>query len=213
MTDDDLMLYAEMHSSAENPLLKRIRRETHLRTVHPRMLSGHIQGRLLAMISHMIQPVRILEIGTFTGYSALCLAEGLSPEGQLITIECNPEFAAMAAEYFLQSEFSSRIQLMEGDAENIIRDLESTFDLVFIDGDKDRYPIFLNAVLPKVRTGGYILADNTLWGGKVIQHKENADRETAGIQEFNKMLVSDPRLSTILLPLRDGLSLIRKLSQ
>ncbi len=207
---NDLLTYAEQHTSSESELLKNINRETHLYVLKPRMLSGHLQGRILSMISHMIRPERILEIGTYTGYSAICLAEGLSPNGKLVTIDINEELEDRVRSYFKQSGFSDKIDYRIGDATNIIPELADAFDLVFIDADKENYLNYFNLVINKVRTGGFILADNVFWSGKVLD--EASDKDTRAIIEFNNAIQEDTRVENVLLPVRDGIMMMRKLS-
>jgi len=187
-------------------------RETYLQTVYPNMLSGPMQGKLLEMISHMIRPARILEIGTFTGYSAICLARGLAEGGVMHTIDINDETLELARKYFSLAGLSERIVIHTGDARDIVPALDETFDLVFIDGDKSQYLQYYQAVCGKLRTGGFLLADNVLWGGKVLHGSKFSDKEARGIQEFNTFVSTDPRMEGLLLPIRDGLFIIHKLS-
>ncbi len=201
--------YCEAHSSGPLPVLEEIERATHLHTLSPRMLSGHLQGSFLSLISMMCSPVSILEIGTFTGYSAVCLARGLRPGGKLCTMEYDPEHAAMARRFIEKSGFGDRIQLMEGDARKLIPQVESTFDLVFIDADKESYGTYFDLVIDKCRSGSIIIADNVLWSGKVVD--EPKDKKTEIIDRFNKKIHADARVETVILPVRDGLSLIRVL--
>lgn len=208
--DPQWQAYADRYTTPESALLQRIHRETHLQVLQPRMLSGHFQGRLLAMVSHMIQPDRILEIGTYTGYSALCLAEGLTPTGKLITLDINVELEKRVRGYFNQSPYAHQIEYRIGDARAILPTLADTFDLVFIDADKAGYELYYEAVFPKVRVGGFILADNVLWSGKVIH--ESGDKDTRVIQKFNDRILADERVERVLLPIRDGLFLLRKRS-
>lgn len=208
--DPRLLGYSEQHTSSESEILGNINRETHLHVLRPRMLSGHIQGRILSMISHMIKPERILEIGTYTGYSALCLAEGLSEKGKLITIDINEELERRVRGYFAESKFSDKIEFIVGDAIKIIPHLTDLFDLVFIDADKENYLHYFNLVIDKVRAGGFILADNVLWSGKVLN--EATDKDTRAIIEFNKAIQEDFRVENVLLPVRDGIMMMRKLS-
>jgi caffeoyl-CoA O-methyltransferase len=210
--DHETEKYTEEHSSAEPDILKELNRETHVKMVYPRMLSGHMQGRLLSMISCMIRPEKILEIGTYTGYSAICLAEGLIENGQLHCIEINPEFEEIINKYVNRSNFAQRITLHIGDARKVISGLNEMFDLVFIDADKEQYLEYYNLVFDKVRPGGFILADNVLWGGKVMKKEKNIDKETTGIKEFNNFVTNDDRVENVLLPFRDGLMIIRKIS-
>ncbi len=205
-----IQFYAENHSEKEPELLQKLNRETFLKVPQPRMLSGHLQGRFLSMISKMKCPRTILEIGTYTGYSALCLAEGLAPEGKLITIDPNEETNFFAKIYFKQSEYASKIELMQGQALNIIPQLQHSFDLVFIDADKRNYLNYFNAVIDKVASGGLIIADNVLWSGKVVQEMEKMDADTKLIHEFNVAVSADVRVEALLLPIRDGLMLLRK---
>jgi len=202
--------YACSHTTEELPVLRRLSRATHLRSHQPQMLSGHIQGAFLQMISHMIKPAAILEIGTFTGYSAICLAQGLAPEGKLTTIDCNPEMEEFALPFFQEAGLGSKIEMIVGDASEIIGILSGPFDLVFIDADKENYVQYFKNVWPKVTGGGYILVDNTLWYGRVLDSNAESDRETAGIVKFNKYVQSLDGAENILLPLRDGIMIIRK---
>ena len=208
--NEDLRRYAELHTTAESDLLKQINRDTHANVMMPRMLSGHLQGRVIAMISHIIQPKRILEIGTFTGYSAICLAEGLHEDGKLVTIDSNEELEQKVRKYFDEAGFSSKIDYRIGDATKIIPSLQETFDLVFIDADKENYSRYFDLVIDKVRPNGIILADNVLWSGKVLNAK--LDSDTRAIVEFNKKVQHDARVENVLLPLRDGILMIRKVS-
>jgi len=201
--------YIREHTTCEDPLLEDLYRQTHIRFVNPNMVSGHIQGRLLEMISKMIQPENILEIGTFTGYSAICLAKGLSPGGMLYTIESNDELTSFAGTYFEKAGLSQVIKQLEGNALDIIPGLKITFDLVFIDGDKREYADYYKIVFDKVSPGGYILADNVLWGGKALD-KGTRDPQAKGIIEFNEMISKKTDIENIILPVRDGLMLIRK---
>ena len=203
--------YAEKHTSPEDALLAELVRYTHLHVMHPRMLSGHIQGKLLEQISWMLRPQRILEIGTFTGYSALCLASGLSNDGLLHTIERNDELFDLASSFIQRSVHASQIKQHVGDALQIIPTFEEIFDLVYIDGDKREYCDYYNAVFDKVRSGGFILADNVLWDGKVVETPTPIDAQTQGVIAFNQLVQSDNRVENVLLPLRDGLLVIRKL--
>jgi len=202
--------YASDHSSAELPVLARLSRATQLRSHQPQMLSGHLQGTFLQMISHMIKPVSILEIGTFTGYSAICLAQGLQPGGKLITVDCNPEMEDFTRPYFKEAGLEDKIELIIGDATGIIENLPGRFDLVFIDADKENYVNYFKMIFPKVSSGGYILADNTLWYGRVIEPGAESDRETAGIVNFNQYIQLHEGLDHILLPVRDGIMIVRK---
>ncbi|GAB1444958.1 O-methyltransferase [Flammeovirgaceae bacterium] len=207
--DENIIRYAEAHSARENELLHRINRETHLSVLKPRMLSGHLQGRILSMISKMIKPKLILEIGTYTGYSALCLAEGLSKNGKLITIDINEELEDRVRSYFKDSEFVDRIDYRIGDAKKIIPTLKETIDLVFIDADKEGYPLYYDLVIDLVIEGGFILADNVLWSGRVLDVRP--DKDTMTIMEFNRKVSEDPRVEHVLMPIRDGIMLLRKI--
>ena len=209
--DSNLDKYVVEHTSIENDLLKKIQRETHLNVLQPRMLSGPFQGRFLSLISSLIQPDKILEIGTYTGYSALCLAEGLSKSGTLITIDINDELEERVKGYFQESSFSDQLTLKIGPALSIIPQLEHDFDLVFIDADKKNYINYYKEIFPKVRVGGLIIADNVLWSGKVVD-QDAQDPDTQLLRDFNLMIQSDSRVSNILLPIRDGLMLVRKTS-
>lgn len=209
--DSNLDKYVVEHTSIENDLLKKIQRETHLNVLQPRMLSGPFQGRFLSLISSLIQPDKILEIGTYTGYSALCLAEGLSKSGALITIDINDELEERVKGYFQESSFSDQLTLKIGPALSIIPQLEHDFDLVFIDADKKNYINYYKEIFPKVRVGGLIIADNVLWSGKVVD-QDAQDPDTQLLRDFNLMIQNDARVSNILLPIRDGLMLVRKIS-
>lgn len=202
--------YALRHTTPESSLLRRIHRETHLKTPYPRMLSGHLQGRLLSIISCMIRPHRILEIGTFTGYSALCLAEGLTENGRLDTLEINPEMSEIILEYFSESPWKDQLFLHTGHALQLIDSLEGPFDLVFIDADKEEYLAYYQKVFEKVPSGGFILADNVLWGGKVLDEVLPSDKESMGIVRFNNFIEQDERVEKLLLPVRDGLMILKK---
>ncbi|MGE0588016.1 MAG: O-methyltransferase [Cyclobacteriaceae bacterium] len=206
--DEKLVSYSEDHTSPESELLKKINRETHLSVLMPRMLSGHLQGRVLAMISKMIQPECILEIGTYTGYSAICMAEGMKPEGKLVTLDINEELENRVRDYFKEVGIEDRIDYRIGDAREIIPTLTNRFDLVFIDADKSSYGLYFDLVIDKMNPGGFILADNVLWSGKVISDKP--DKDTLAILEFNKKVHEDPRVENVLLPIRDGIMVLRK---
>jgi predicted O-methyltransferase YrrM len=209
MNDTRIDEYIERHSSEETPLLRKIRRETHLRTVYPQMLSGPIQGKLLEMVSRMIKPQRILEIGTFTGYSAICLAYGLREGGRLFTIDSNQEMTHIASKYFMEAGLQDSILTFTGSALDIIPELKESFDLVFIDAAKEEYPEYYNLVINIINPGGYIIADNVLWDGKVLEDPEMHDRETRAITAFNTLILKDNRVEQVMLPVRDGLTIIR----
>lgn len=201
--------YATAHSGTEPELLQELARETHLKTTMPRMLSGHLQGRFLSFISKLVQPELILEIGTFTGYAALCLAEGLKPNGKLITIDTNDETSSIAKRYFSRSPYGPQIELRTADAMEEIHNIAGPFDLVFIDADKENYSNYFNLIIGKMRKGGLIIADNVLWSGKVVQPVKPNDRETIALMAFNEMAGKDERVEPFLLPLRDGLMMMR----
>ena len=204
--------YISSHSTAENEVLEAITRDTHVHIFNPHMLSGHVQGRVLSMLSHMIKPKRILELGTFTGYSALCLAEGLAEGGRLITIEHNDELEETIQRNLSRSPLCERIELRIGDCKLVIGDLkDQVFDLVFIDADKREYCTYLEAIYPLVPVGGFILADNTLWDGHIIDPAYDKDKQTLGLRAFNDKLKEDDRFEQVILPLRDGLTLISKI--
>ena len=205
---DALNRYAEHHTSPESEALQYCVRQTHLQTLQPRMLSGHLQGRFLSLISNLMQPTRILEIGMFTGYSAICLAEGLRENGKLIAIEVNDEVIPIAKQCISKAGLDNKIDIIHGDALKTISTLAETFDIVFIDAAKREYAAYFDAVIDKVRIGGLIIADNILWSGKVLDAV--FDTDTRAIDVFNKKMVSDVRLETVLLPLRDGLIMSRK---
>ena len=202
--------YISNHSTPENDILASITRDTHLHVLNPHMLSGHVQGRVLSMISWMLRPKRILELGTFTGYSALCLAEGLAEDGKLVTIEHNDELEDTIRRNFAKSPLSDRIDLRIGDCKLEIGNLEGQFDLVFMDADKREYCAYLDLVYPLVPVGGFILADNTLWDGHIIDPAYDKDKQTLGLRAFNDRLATDERFEQVILPLRDGLTIIRK---
>ena len=206
--------YISEHSTPENEALESIVRDTQVHILNPHMLSGHVQGRVLAMISHMIRPKRILELGTFTGYSALCLAEGLTEDGKLVTIEHNDELEDTIRKNLSRSPLNSKIELVIGDAKEMLEhraSMHDLFDLVFIDADKREYCAYLEAVYPLVPEGGFILADNTLWDGHIIDPVYDKDKQTIGLREFNDRLAQDERFEQVILPLRDGLTMIRKI--
>lgn len=201
--------YVENHSQKEPEFLQQLNKETWQKVLNPRMLSGGYQGRILSMISKLIQPKTILEIGTYTGYSALCLAEGLQKNGQLFTIDKNEELEDFAKKYFEQSPYNAQIKQLIGNALDMIPTLNEKFDLVFIDADKENYSTYFKMIIGKMNSGGVILSDNVLWSGKVIEEIEPNDKDTKALVEFNKMLNADDRIETILLPIRDGLSISR----
>lgn len=200
--------YCEKHTSLPDPLLHQVERATHLQTLAPRMLSGHLQGSLLSIISKMVSPQHILEIGTFTGYSAIALAQGLNDHGKLTTIEYNPEHAAIAERFFHQSAYAAQIDLLVGDAKSILADMNESFDLVFIDADKEAYAQYFDLIIDKCTTGAIIIVDNVLWSGKVLHAIK--DKKTQIIHAFNQKIAADPRVENVILPIRDGITLIRK---
>ena len=208
--------YISVHTTPEDATLASITRDTHVHILNPHMLSGHVQGRALAMMSHMIHPRRILELGTFTGYSALCLAEGLAKDGKVVTIEHNDELEGTIRRNLSRSPLGDRIELLIGDCKEILSRQSSAvghelFDLVFIDADKREYCDYLELVYPLVPVGGFILADNTLWDGHIIDPTYDKDKQTLGLRAFNDKLAADDRFEQVILPLRDGLTLIRKI--
>ena len=202
--------YLLEHSSQEDPVLKELARHTYLNEVHPRMLSGHILGSFLTLFSKILSPERILEIGTFTGYSAICLARGLREGGCLTTIEVNDELKETSLEFFRRAGLKEQIDLINGDALEVIPSLAGSFDLVFMDAHKDDYPAYYDLVIERVPSGGYILADNVLWGGKVLENPIT-DATTRIIDQFNQKVKGDHRVENLLLPLRDGVMLMKKL--
>ena len=206
--DENLLKYCEHYSERESELLARLNRETHLKINSPRMLSGHLQGRVLSFLSKLQQPKLILEIGTYTGYSALCLAEGLIPGGKLLTIDPNEETTHFAKRFIEISEYKNKIELLTGQAQVLIPPLKENFDLVFIDADKKNYALYYDLVIDKVVPGGLIIADNVLWSGKILY--ADKDAETQAIHDFNIKVSSDARVESLLLPVRDGLMLLRK---
>ena len=209
VTDALIEEYCEAHTSEESDLLYRLFRETHLHGVKPRMISGQLQGRFLAMVSRMLRPTYVLEIGTYTGYSALCLAEGLAPNGQLHTIEVDEELEEIILRYVAQSPYKDCIHLHIGDARQLIPRFKCPWDLVFIDAEKRSSREFYELVLPQMRKGGVMLIDNMLWSGKVVDAEANHDLDTKAIVEFNDFVQQDPRVENVLLPLRDGIMMVR----
>ena len=201
--------YVVAHSQKEPELLQQLSRETWQKVLAPRMLSGHFQGRVLSMVSKLINPKNVLEIGTYTGYSALCLVEGIQPKGQLHTIDTNEELYDLQRKYFDKSGFGNQIIQHTGNALNIIPTIDKTFDLVFIDADKQNYPNYLEIILPKLKNGSVILSDNVLWTGKVIEKIQKGDKDTEALLKYNKMINEHSQLETVLLPIRDGLTLTR----
>ena len=208
--DQKIEAYALEHSQPESEVLKKLNRETYAKVIQPRMLSGHMQGNILSMFSNMIKPKNILEIGTYIGYSAICLEQGLQENGTLFTIDVNEELEKMVRRYFNEAGVSSKINYIIGDALNVIPTINETFDLVFIDADKRNYANYYNLIFDKVNKGGYIISDNVLWSGKVIDNPNYSDLDTKIIDSFNKMIHNDLRVEHILLPIRDGLMVARK---
>ena len=215
----DIFDYIESHSTPENEVLRFITRDTYCNVLNPRMVSGHIQGRLLAMISRMIQPQRILELGTFTGYSALCLAEGLPEGGMLTTVEHNDELEDTIRRNLALSPFSRKIQFVTSDAKAFLAGQQQSFDLVFMDADKREYCAYLDLLLAEradgtslLPVGGWLLADNTLWDGHIIDPAYDRDPQTIALRRFNDQVAADPRLEKVILPLRDGLIIIHRIS-
>ena len=207
---EEIQNYAEKYTSSETEVLERLREKTFGERADKSMLSGFYQGRLLSMFSKIIQPRRILEIGTYTGYSALCLAEGLTEDGKIITLDVQPETNAVAKEFWAQSESVGKIESHLADALEIIPTLDETFDLVFIDADKPNYANYYDLIFPKLRVGGIVIADNVLWSGQVLDTETNNDESTIALHKFNEKIQADERISNILLAVRDGLMIVRK---
>jgi len=205
--------YISNHTSPEEDYLWELDRETHQKVLHPRMLSGYLQGQILSMISCMIRPKNILEIGTFTGYSALCLAKGMDEGGQLHTIEIDDELETLAKKYFLKSGMADRIIQHVGDALKIIPTIKESFDLVFIDADKREYCNYYHLIFDRIPVGGFLLADNVLWDGKVIDPEAAGEEQTRGILEFNDLVKNDPRVRNVILPVRDGIMMVQKVTE
>ena len=209
---DDIMTYAINHTQDESNLLKSLNKETHQKILQSRMISGHYQGRVLSFISQLIRPETILEIGTYTGYATLCLAEGLTKNGKIHTIEINEELIDFQKKYFDQSKFKNQIFTHIGDAIDIIPKLKLKYDLIFLDADKANYPNYMEMVVPKLKRGGVLVADNVLWNGKVLDYQQKRDDiETKGIKLFSELVKKNSSLQTLLLPIRDGLMMCRKI--
>jgi caffeoyl-CoA O-methyltransferase len=208
LTHPELTAYAERYSSPAPAHLRELERETYAKVLMPRMLSGHLQGNLLTLLARLVRPQQVLEIGTYTGYSAICLAQGLAEGGRLITVDANEELEDVARAAFAKAGLADRIDYRLGDAREVVPTLADTFDLVFIDADKESYSLYYQLVIDKVRKGGLIIADNVLWSGKVLAAQP--DKDTRALQAFNEMVQADPRTSNTLLPVRDGLMLIYK---
>lgn len=203
--------YVQTHTGEESELLQKIDRFTHLKVMMPRMLSGHLQGRVLSMLSHMINPSNILEIGTYTGYSGLCMAEGLKENGKLHTVDINEELESAVRGFFSESKYKDQINYHIGNALDVIPTLDITFDLVFIDADKANYQNYYDLVFDMVKSGGYIIADNVLWSGKVVEaYRKKLDKDTQAIMDFNAFVQLDERVENVLFPIRDGLMVVRK---
>lgn len=207
---ESLSNYCDRYTKPETEVLAKLNRETHLKVVSPRMLSGHLQGRFLSFISKLQQPKLILEIGTYTGYSALCMAEGLANDGKLISIDVNEETSAFAKAFIQQTGFSSQIELVVADAMEYIKTITQNMDLVFIDADKKNYLNYYSLVIDKLSQGGLIIADNVLWSGKITMPEKEMDRETRALHQFNQFVQQDNRVENVLLPIRDGLMIVRK---
>lgn len=209
--DQKIQEYVEQHSDKEPEILQLLNRETHLKVLQPRMLSGHLQGRILSMMSKMINPKYILEIGTYTGYSAICMAEGIQADGKLVTIDINEELSDMSQTYFEKSGFRDKIESHVGNALDIIPTLNYKWDLVFIDADKVNYSNYYDLVIDRLNEGGFIIADNVLWSGKVVEPVKPNDKDTKKLLEFNKKVTEDNRVENVLMPVRDGLMILRKI--
>ena len=208
--EKNLAEYCENHTSPESELLSKLNRDTHVKVVSSRMLSGHLQGRVLSFISKLQKPTFIVEVGTYTGYSALCLAEGLSENGKLLSIDVNEETSYYAQSFINQSVYKNKIDLVVADAKAVIPDIAEPIDLVFIDADKKNYLSYYHLLIEKLSTGGLIIADNVLWSGKITMPVSDMDRETLALHEFNNFIQNDERVENMLLPIRDGLMVIRK---
>jgi len=202
--------YIQSVSTGEDEILRELHRCTYLKAPYPQMISGHIQGKVLEMISRMISPGLILETGTFTGYSAICLARGLKPGGKLITIEINEELKEMSTDFFKKADLDKKIELINGDAREIIPSLNYQFDLAYIDAVKEQYVEFYELIIDKIHPGGFILADNTLWDGKLFNEPGERDGATSALHAFNLHVHKDPRVENVIIPIRDGLSILRK---
>lgn len=211
MISEQIEEYIQQHTTPENDIMRSINRTTHLKTYYPNMLSGHVQGKFLEMVSRMIRPKNVLEIGTFTGYSAIAFAHGLAEGGKVYTIDINEELEELIKPFFNESGFDDRIELLIGNALDIIPKLNQEFDLVFIDADKEQYVDYYELAMQKLAPGGFILADNVLWSGKVLEKDAKSDKETKGIKAFNKHIKNDARVEQVMLSVRDGLLLVRKL--
>ena len=202
--------YIERHTTPADAVLQELYRETNLHVMNPRMVSGQVQGRFLQFICQMLKPKNVLEIGTFTGYSAICMARGIGDDAKITTIEANEEYEDIIRKYFAKAGVEDKIDLILGDAKSVIPNLFGPFDFVFIDADKISYPTYYDLVVEKVASGGFILADNVIWEGKVLNHNTK-EHDTQAINRFNQMVTDDPRVENVLLPVRDGLMMIRKI--
>lgn len=209
---ENIEKYVDLHTREEPEILKKLGRETYAKVMMPRMLSGHLQGRFLKMICTMVNPSQILEVGTFTGYSALCLAEGLKEGGMVHTIDINEELAPMVSRYIKEAGMENKIKTYTGNALDIIPTLNYTFDLVFLDADKENYSKYYELAIHKLRKGGFIVADNVLWSGKVTEPRRKADEETIALMDYNEMIMRDPRVENVLVPIRDGLMIATKIT-
>ena len=208
--EQNLANYIVAHTSESDILLQELERETNLKVLMPRMISGHFQGRVLSMLSKMIRPKNILEIGTYTGYSALCLAEGLVPDGQLLTIDINAELSDLVQKYFQKSDYKNQLKYINANAMEYLKNMEGLFDIVFIDADKENYQQYYDMIIDHVNPGGYIIADNVLWSGKVVADLKKIDKDTQAILNFNAFVQADHRVENVLFPIRDGLLIARK---
>lgn len=208
--DDKIIDYSLLHSESEDEVLVELQRETNLKVFSPRMLSGHLQGFWLTLLAKMINPKLIIEIGTYTGYSAICLAKGLQANGKLITIDVNEETEGIAKKYFEKSGLANKIELITKDAKEVLPTINETIDMVFIDADKRNYSLYYDLVIDKVKSGGLIIADNVLWSGKILDLGKNKDVDTLAIHAFNEKMKNDERVEKLLLPIRDGLFIMRK---
>lgn len=202
--------YLEDHTTPMDEVLESLYRETYLHEMNPRMVSGPVQGRFLQFLCEMLQPKRVLEIGTFTGFSTICMARGMAKDGLLTTIEANEEYEGVIRKYLSQADVADRVELIIGDAKTVIPVLEGLFDMVYLDADKVNYPFYYDLLIEKIRLGGFLLADNVLWDGKVL-HASPKDRDTRAIQTFNEKVQHDSRVENVMLPLRDGMILVRRL--
>ncbi len=209
--DPKLEDYVQRFSENEPEILAELNRETHLKVLQPRMLAGHLQGRVLSMLTHMIRPKRILEVGTYTGYSAICFSEGLAEGGQIHTIDINEELQAIQDKYFEKAGITAQVKRHVGDALEIIPKLDEDWDIVFLDADKENYPNYYDLVIDKMKPGSYVIADNVLWSGKILDKPGDMDQETKSLYEYSKKVTEDPRVQNVLFPIRDGLQISRKL--